>query len=72
MRYEQSYNLPAKPSLQSDHIVVFPQTSSDLAFDDTVLGRVKEAWQKIMGSEAEEKQFLVFEDRETPDDGDDD
>jgi len=43
--------------------------SLDLAFDDSVLGSVRKAWEKIMGAEA--KDFMMFEDREaTGDDSD--
>jgi hypothetical protein len=49
-----------------DRVLRFPPPSMDLAFDDAVLGHVKEVWQKIMGDEGGE--FLSFQDREVYDD----
>jgi hypothetical protein len=42
----------------------FPSSSLDIAFDDSMLDRVKEAWQKIMGEETNPQDFLMFPDRE--------
>ncbi|KAF2712734.1 hypothetical protein K504DRAFT_401904 [Pleomassaria siparia CBS 279.74] len=50
------------PRSANDHFLHFPPTSMDPAFDDAVLGNVREAWQKIMGDDGGE--FLVFQDRE--------
>lgn len=49
-------------SSASGQILEFSPPSSDLAFDDSMLGEVKELWLKILGDEAGE--FMVFEDRE--------
>ncbi|CAN9131749.1 unnamed protein product [Alternaria alternata] len=67
VEYQQraSSGSEALPS-DNDHVVRFPPTSMDLAFDDAVLENVKEVWQKIVGDEAGE--FLVFQDREAYDD----
>lgn len=56
-----SENLPA-----GAHILKFPPSPLDLAFDDKVLENVKAIWQKIVGEDAGE--FLVFQDRESYDD----
>jgi hypothetical protein len=46
----------------SSKILKFPSLSSDLAFDDTILTRVREAWLKVIGPDA--TGFMEFEDRE--------
>ncbi|KAF1991670.1 hypothetical protein K402DRAFT_409784 [Aulographum hederae CBS 113979] len=45
-----------------EQMVTFPLPSLDLAFDDSVIDRVKVAWQQIMGPDA--TGFMVFKDRE--------
>lgn len=70
IRYKQhsgaAYHLqPSSVSERSSaggQILEFSPSSSDLAFDDSMLGEVKELWLKILGDEAGE--FMVFEDRE--------
>lgn len=54
--------LPPKPSTADERILEFPASSLDLTFDDSILDRVRDVWQKIVGDVAGE--FLVFEDRE--------
>ena len=49
-------------SSAGEQILEFSPSSLDLAFDDSMLGEVKELWLKILGDEAGE--FMVFEDRE--------
>ncbi|KAF1962724.1 rab geranylgeranyl transferase escort protein-like protein [Byssothecium circinans] len=70
IRYEQravaTTVTPAEGS--NHHVINFSPTPLDLAFDDSVLDRVQDAWQRIMGDEADE--FLVFEDREAYTDDD--
>lgn len=48
----------------SDNVVCFPPPSLDIAFDDTVIGTVKDAWRLAMGDEAVDDEFMKFEDRE--------
>ncbi len=43
--------------------MIFPPPSVDLAFDDSILDTVREMWQRIMGEEVEEADFLRFENR---------
>ncbi|TKA64092.1 hypothetical protein B0A49_07845 [Cryomyces minteri] len=75
MRYEQSSSvsrpLPQMSSAgtgnlgqsgSADHVLIFPPSSLDLVFDDSILQRVRSVWEKIMGAEAE--GFMTFEDRE--------
>ncbi|KAL2181005.1 GDP dissociation inhibitor [Thermothelomyces heterothallicus CBS 202.75] len=52
-------------------IVTFPTPSPSLAFNDSVLEPVREAWTKVMGEAAAEAQYMVFEDREGAVDDDD-
>lgn len=51
------------PSNTNPYILKFPPSSTDLAFDDSVLDRVMETWQRIVGDDAGD--FLVYEDKET-------
>lgn len=64
LQYEQRSSVDSGTSSAgtNDHVLNFPPAPLDLAFDDSVLDRVKDVWQKIMGDDAGE--FLVFEDRE--------
>jgi hypothetical protein len=71
LKYEQ-HESSAVPEAASGISVVLPTPSSDLAFDETILAHVKEAWQKIMGAAAEEQDFLVFEDRNQDRESDED
>jgi len=77
MRYEQSFRPSTTAAVDrslgsqhDEHVIMFPPMSLDLAFDDSVLGSVRKAWEKIMGAEA--KDFMVFEDREVSGDDNDD
>ncbi|KAL5118169.1 Rab proteins geranylgeranyltransferase component A [Pleosporales sp. CAS-2024a] len=56
------------PTGDDEHILRFAPPSADLAFDDAIFDRVKDVWEKIVGSDAGE--FLVFKDREAYDDDD--
>jgi len=49
-------------SILNERILTFPDPSLDLAFDESVLHRVKEVWQRIMGPDAE--GFMQFDKRE--------
>ncbi|RAL10988.1 putative Rab geranylgeranyl transferase escort protein [Aspergillus homomorphus CBS 101889] len=48
----------------ADRIVRLPPSSLDLAFDDSLIDTVKDAWQAIMGDDAIDHEFMTFEDRE--------
>ena len=45
----------------------FPPPSLGLAFDDSELDAVKTAWELVMGVEASQEEYMVFEDREGAD-----
>ena len=45
----------------------FPPPSLGLAFDDSDLDAVKTAWELVMGAEASQEEYMVFEDREGAD-----
>ncbi|EAW08892.1 putative Rab geranylgeranyl transferase escort protein [Aspergillus clavatus NRRL 1] len=47
----------------SANILCFPPPSLDLAFDDTLIDVVKDAWRRIVGDDAPD-DFMKFEDRE--------
>ena len=48
-----------------------PSSSIDLAFDDTALQSVRDAWNALQVSEDEGSEYMYFEDREGQDDVDD-
>lgn len=52
-----------------DNIGSFDWMSTDLAFNDSVLEPVKEAWQVVAG--APEEEYMKFDDREGVNDDDD-
>ncbi|KAB8269404.1 GDP dissociation inhibitor-domain-containing protein [Aspergillus minisclerotigenes] len=54
----------------SSNILCFPPPSLDLGFDDALIDRVKEVWKLVMGDEANEQEFMNFEEREHADDED--
>lgn len=58
---------PSKVTVHPNNVLIFPPPSLDLAFDDTVLETVKEAWKIVLGDEAVDDEFMVFEDRENYD-----
>ncbi|KAL4757939.1 putative Rab geranylgeranyl transferase escort protein [Aspergillus foveolatus] len=51
-----------------DNVIRFPAPSLDLAFDDSTIDLVKDAWSVIMGDEASPDDFMKFEEREDYDD----
>lgn len=55
----------------SGKVLVFPQRTHDIAFDDTILDGVKAAWERVLGDRSAEYDFLRFEARrdENEDDG---
>ncbi|KAH8431626.1 putative Rab geranylgeranyl transferase escort protein [Aspergillus melleus] len=54
------------PSLTrlSNDTFCFPPPNLDLAFDDSLIDVVKDAWRLVMGAQANESEFMEFEDRE--------
>lgn len=76
MRYQQrsqwstavSQDHTSRASARPDPLVlkntmVFPSPTLDLAFDDSILEQVQEAWQKITAADPE-SDFMIFEDRQ--------
>jgi hypothetical protein len=72
LQYEQRNRKEERPpgpkNLSSEwttpRLLKFPPPSLDLVFDDGALHAVKWAWLKVMGSEANPAEFLVFPERE--------
>jgi hypothetical protein len=52
----------------SGNVIQFPAPSLDLAFDESTLDLVRDAWTLVMGDEASPEEFMKFEDRENYDD----
>jgi Rab proteins geranylgeranyltransferase component A len=50
-------------SAMAGRVMIFPPPSIDPAFDDSILENVKEIWKRAMGDEADEADFLKFEER---------
>jgi Rab proteins geranylgeranyltransferase component A len=57
---------------ESGQIITLPAPSLDLAFDDALVDSVRAVWKKIMGVEADNTDFLLFQERESNVDDDDD
>lgn len=55
-------------STKSDEILYFAPPSLDLAFDDSIVESVRDAWKAVTGEDVGEDTFMTFEDRETYDD----
>lgn len=58
----------AQPVGASNRILVFPQPPLDLEFNDSMITQVHEIWKEIMGTAADDSEFLSFEDREATED----
>ncbi|KAI1101020.1 GDP dissociation inhibitor [Jackrogersella minutella] len=72
LQYEQSLS-PREPSRVTHNgtfTFAFPSPSLSLAFDDSCLDAVEEAWKLVMGEDAAGDGYMAFEDREGV--GDDD
>ena len=67
--YQQSRGSSATDT--DGHVLELPAPSLSLTFDDSVLETVREAWKAVMGSEAEDQDYMVFSDREPADAYDD-
>lgn len=69
MRYTQlgrlsNDNTPSTICSTSPHVLRFPPSNLDLAFEDETIDLVKEAWKTVMGDQARSDEFMIFEDRE--------
>lgn len=74
VRDESATGHAPSPPLQQDasgKVLVLPQRTYDIAFDDSILDGVKAAWEKVLGDRSAEYDFLRFEARrdENEDDG---
>lgn len=69
--YQQSRGLAAMKT--DGNTLHLPAPSLSLAFDDSTLESVREAWKVVMGPAAgdSETEYMVFADREPADDYDD-
>ncbi|KAH8695047.1 putative rab geranylgeranyl transferase escort protein [Talaromyces proteolyticus] len=52
----------------SDRIIYFPPPNLDLAFNDAIVDSVRAGWKAVLGDEAQDDDFMNFEDREKYDD----
>ena len=70
LRYTQSGRLsngkPGRLTVEEEapNCYCFPPSSLDLAFEDDILDLVKEAWKIVVGDEADDADFMTFDDRE--------
>lgn len=48
---------------EAKRVIVLPERAHDLAFDDTILDNVKDAWEIILDERSTEYDFLRFEER---------
>ncbi|KAG5980094.1 hypothetical protein E4U55_004389 [Claviceps digitariae] len=69
LRYEQTCG-NASFTLQ-DHIGTFGRFTPDLTFNDSVLEPVQQAWQAVVGLDADKSSYMRFEDREGVQDDED-
>lgn len=73
LQYDQS--LSAREASTTAHGSVstfaFPSPSLNLAFDDRCLDTVRDAWKLVIGEDASEDEYMVFQDREGVADDDD-
>lgn len=72
LQYEQSLSSREPTSTTRGGVTTFafPSPSLDLAFDDSCLESVKDAWKVVVRDDTPEDAYMVFEDREGV--GDDD
>lgn len=69
MRYTQQGRLsndstPSTIYNSSPHVLSFPPSNLDLAFEDETIDMVKEAWKTVMGDQASSDDFMIFNDRD--------
>ena len=48
---------------EAKKVIVLPERTHDLVFNDTILDSVKDAWETILGERSAEYDFLRFEER---------
>ena len=51
--------------------MAFPQPTLDLAFDDRIIESVCAVWECVMGDQADDADFMRFEERAGMGDGED-
>lgn len=64
VREESATGYTPSPPLQQDasgKVLILPQRSHDIAFDDTILDGVNAAWERVLGNRSAEYDFLRFE-----------
>ncbi|OTB04680.1 hypothetical protein M426DRAFT_150344 [Hypoxylon sp. CI-4A] len=73
LRYDQTLSTrePSVTTSGSISTFAFPSPSLSLAFDDESLAAVKDAWKLVMGTDAPEDEYMIFQDREGVGDDDD-
>ncbi|KAI1760937.1 GDP dissociation inhibitor-domain-containing protein [Hypoxylon sp. FL1150] len=74
LQYEQSLSAREASSTARNGVTIFtfPSPSLSLAFDDKCLSAVKDAWKLVIGEDASEDEYMIFQDREGVADDDDD
>lgn len=69
LQYEQ---LGGSKTIQTEgSTITLPTPSLSLSLEDSILGPVHEAWEKVMGDAAVEAEYMAFSDREGVMDDDD-
>lgn len=72
LSYDQTGGLETPLSVSSENIATFSPLPLDIAFNDSILSPVKNAWGLVKGQDiADDAEYLVFEDREGANDEDD-
>ena len=69
--YHQSSGVGTTLNVSSENIATFEPLPLDIAFNDSILSPVKQAWSLVKGQDiADGTEYLVFEDREGANDDD--
>ncbi|EEP79656.1 conserved hypothetical protein [Uncinocarpus reesii 1704] len=55
---------------KSSQILLLPPPCLDIEFNDCMIDQVRHVWKELMGADADDKHFLVFEDREASEEPD--
>lgn len=72
LSYNQTGGCETTLSVSSENIATFGPLPLDIAFNDSILSPVKNAWDLVKGQDiADDAEYLVFEDREGANDEDD-
>ncbi|KAI1343360.1 GDP dissociation inhibitor [Xylariaceae sp. FL0016] len=69
--YEQYAGKCSSSPNKSTSMFEFPAPSFGLAFDDSCLDAVKDAWNHVTGDSTNDDQYMIFQDRESVGDDDD-